>query len=294
MLPPEVVRQIRRLHLKARRAVPDLLGGAAASVFKGAGLSFEEVREYQPGDDVRSIDWNVTARMGHPFIKRFVEEREQTVLILMDASASTRFGSQRLPKREVAAELAALLAFSALQNNDRVGLILVSDKVERLLPPAKGVRHGLQLIRDILFFEPARPGTSLAAGLTMLNRLRRRRSIVFLLSDFLDTGYEKLLRGTGRKHDVVAIRLGDPREDELPDAGLWQFEDTESGRQTLVDTGSPAVRAAFARRGRERRDALRQLARAADIELIEVSSDGTHLDELVRFFRRRRLRQRNA
>jgi uncharacterized protein (DUF58 family) len=294
MLPPEVVRQIRRLHLKARRAVPDLLGGAAASVFKGAGLAFEEVREYQPGDDVRSIDWNVTARMGHPFIKRYVEEREQTVFLMIDASASTRFGSQRLPKREVAAELAALLAFSALQNNDRVGLILFTDKVERLLPPAKGVRHGLALIRDILFFEPTHSRTSLSAALALLNRLRRRRAIVFLLSDFLDTGYERLLRGTGRRHDVVAVRLGDPREDELPDAGLWQLEDMESGQQMLVDTASRAVREAFARTARERREAFRQLARAADIELIEVGTDGNHLDELVRFFRRRRLRQRTT
>jgi uncharacterized protein (DUF58 family) len=294
MLPADVVRQIRRLHLRARRAVPDPLGGAARSLFKGAGLTFAEVREYQPGDDVRSIDWNVTARMGHPFVKRYVEEREQTILLLVDVSGSTHFGTQRLLKREAVAEVAALLAFTALHNNDRVGLILCSDRVEKARPPAKGARHAIRLIRDLLFFEPARRGTDLSVGLRLLHRLRRRRAIVFVMSDFLATGYERLLRGTGRKHDTVAVRVSDPGEEELPAAGLLQLEDAETGRQVLVDTAAPAVRTTFAAAARQRRDDFRRLAQSAGIELLEVGTDGRHLDALVQFFHRRRLRQRQS
>src|SRR5262245_32218068 len=192
MLPQEILRQIRRLHLKARRAVEDLLGGEYHSVFKGTGIAFEEVREYQPGDDIRSIDWNVTARMGHPFIKRFIEERELTVLLVVDSSGSLQFGTQFQQKREVAAELAAVLAFSAISNNDKVGLLLFTDGVERFVPPRKGARHVLRLIRDILFYQPARRGTDLREALDYLNRVLRRRTVVFLLSDFLDQGYEQV------------------------------------------------------------------------------------------------------
>src|SRR5207248_4593641 len=188
MIPHEVIRQIRRLHLKARRAVENLLGGEYHSVFKGTGIAFEEVREYQPGDDIRSIDWNVTARMGHPFVKRFIEERELTVMLLVDTSASQQFGTLFQQKREVAAELAAVLAFSAVSNNDRVGLVQFTDRIERFVPPRKGARHVLRLIRDVLFHQPRRTGTSLREGLDFLNRVRRRRAIVFLFSDFLDEG----------------------------------------------------------------------------------------------------------
>ena len=191
MIPHEVIRQIRRLQLKARRAVESLLGGEYHSVFKGTGIAFDEVREYQPGDDIRSIDWNVTARMGHPFVKRFIEERELTVMLLVDVSGSQQFGTLLQQKREVAAELAAVLAFSAVSNNDRVGLIQFTDQVERFVPPRKGTRHVLRLIRDVLFFQPQRRGTSLREGLDFLNRVLRRRVIVFLLSDFLDSGFER-------------------------------------------------------------------------------------------------------
>src|SRR4051794_28773037 len=187
MLPREVIRQVRRLQLRARRAVEDLLGGEYRSVFKGTGIAFEEVREYQPGDDIRTIDWNVTARMGHPFIKRFVEERELTVMLLLDCSASNDFGTQQQQKREVAAELAAVLAFSAISNNDRVGLIAFTDRIERFVPPRKGTRHVLRLIRDVLYFQPTHHGTSLREGLDFLNRILHRRAIVFLLSDFFDS-----------------------------------------------------------------------------------------------------------
>src|SRR5262245_24206177 len=219
MLPQVVLRQIRRLHLKARRAVEDLLGGEYHSVFKGTGIAFEEVREYQPGDDIRSIDWNVTARMGHPFVKRFIEERELTVLLVVDTSGSLHFGTQLQQKREVAAELAAVLAFSAISNNDKVGLLLCTDGVERFVPPRKGARHVLRLIRDLLFFQPARRGTDLRAALDYLNRVLRRRAVVFLFSDFLDDGHEQAFKRTGFRHDLIAVRLTDLREEELPRVG---------------------------------------------------------------------------
>src|SRR5215468_9613896 len=220
MLPREVLRQIRRLHLKARRAVEDLLGGEYHSVFKGTGIAFEEVREYQPGDDIRSIDWNVTARMGHPFVKRFIEERELTLMLVVDSSGSLQFGSGNQQKREVAAELAAVLAFSAVANNDRVGLIQLTDRVENFLLPRKGTRHVLRLIRDILFFQPEHRKTCLRTGLDYLNRVLRRRVIVFLLSDFLDRGFEQAYKRAGKRHDLVAVRISDPREDVLPAVGL--------------------------------------------------------------------------
>src|SRR5438093_10816225 len=198
MLPREVIRQIRRLQIRARRAVEDLVGGEYHSVFKGMGITFEEVREYQPGDDIRTIDWNITARMGHPFIKRYIEERELTVMLAVDCSGSNQFGTLIQQKKEVIAELAAVLAFSAINNNDKVGLVAFSDRVERFIPPRKGSRHVLRLIRDILFFQPTHKGTAVKEALDFLNRVQRRRAIVFLLSDFLDQGYERTFRRTGR------------------------------------------------------------------------------------------------
>src|SRR5580765_1692978 len=211
MLPRELLRQVRRLQLRARRAVEDLLGGEYHSVFKGAGIAFEEVREYQPGDDIRAIDWNVTARMGHPFIKRFVEERELTVMLAVDASASQAFGTRLQQKREVAAELAAVLAFSAITNNDRVGMLHFTDRVEKIVPPRKGIRHVLRLIREVLFFQPESKGTCISEALRVANRILHRRAIVFLLSDFVDQDYEQALRNTGQRHDLIAVPINDPR-----------------------------------------------------------------------------------
>lgn len=292
MLPREVIRQIRRLQLTARRAVEDLLGGEYHSVFKGTGIAFEEVREYQPGDDIRTIDWNVTARMGHPFIKRFIEERELTVLLAVDCSGSQQFGTRAQQKREVAAELAAVLAFSAISNNDRVGLVQFTDRIERFLPPRKGTRHVLRIIRDVLFYQPQHRGTSLREGLDFLNRVLHRRTIVFLLSDFLDRDFESAFKRTGRRHDLIAIRISDPREEDLPAVGLLELEDAESGERLLLDTNSAAVRDAFRAAAEQRRAALIQLARQARVDLIEVSTDGRHLDALIRFFRLRERRQR--
>jgi uncharacterized protein (DUF58 family) len=292
MLSREVIRQIRRLQLQARRAVEDLLGGEYHSVFKGTGIAFEEVRAYQPGDDIRSIDWNVTARMGQPFIKRFIEERELTVMLAIDCSGSQQFGTRSQQKREVAAELAAVLAFSAISNNDRVGLVQFTDRIERFVPPRKGTRHVLRLIRDVLFYQPLHRGTSLREGLDFLNRVLHRRTIVFLLSDFLDHGFESSFKRTGRRHDLIAIRISDPREEEMPAVGLLELEDAETGQRLLLDTSSVAVRQAFARAAQGRREALLQLARQAHVDLIEVSTAGGHLDALIRFFRLRERRLR--
>lgn len=294
MLPADVLRQVRRLHLRARRVVQTLLGGEYHSAFKGAGLSFEEVREYQPGDDVRTIDWNVTARMGQPFIKRFVEERELTMVLAVDVSGSQRFGTRQLSKRAVAAELAALLALCAVSNNDRVGLVAFSESVERFVPPNKGPRHVLRLLRDILAFEPQKTGTDLAAALDFLNKVQRRRAIVFLISDFLSEGFGDAFRRAARKHDLIAVRTSDPRESEWPAVGLVRLEDAETGRQVVVDTSSRAVRAGFAARARDRQAAFTKLARGAQADVIEASTEGTHFDALLAFFRKRDRRRRHG
>jgi uncharacterized protein (DUF58 family) len=294
MLTRDVMRQVRRLQLRARRAVEDPLGGAYRSVFKGSGIAFEEVREYQPGDEIRSIDWNVTARMGHPFIKRYVEERELTVVLLMDASASMGFGTILQSKRDVAAEVAALLALCAVSNNDKVGLILVAGDVERYVPPRKGPRHGLRLIRDLFVHQPADAGTNLRAGFDFLNKVLHRRALVFVFSDFVDAGYEKAMQRTAHRHDVVAVTVRDPREETLPNVGLLEVHDPESGRCVTVDTGRPEFHRMMLARRQERMDAFQQWTRAHKIDVLATSTAGRHLDELMRFFqqRERRLKHR--
>jgi uncharacterized protein (DUF58 family) len=294
MLPAEVTRQVRRLQLRSRRAVQTLLGGEYRSAFKGAGLSFEEVRDYQPGDDVRSIDWNVTARMGHPFVKRYAEDRELTVLLATDLSASQRFGTGATTKRAVTAELAAVLAFAAVAHNDRVGLLGFTDAVERYVPAGKGSRHALRVLRDVLFFEPRGRKTDLAAALDYLNRVHRRRAIVFLFSDFLGDGYADPLRRAARQHDLIAVRAADPREHDWPAAGLVQLEDAETGEQVLIDAGSRRFREQFAETAQSRRDAFTALARSSQMDLIDVGTGGHHFDALLRFFRIRDRRRRSG
>ncbi|MCE9560617.1 MAG: DUF58 domain-containing protein [Planctomycetes bacterium] len=294
MLPADVLRQVRRLHLRARRLVQTLLGGEYHSAFKGAGLSFEEVREYQPGDDVRTIDWNVTARVGLPFIKRFVEERELTLLLVVDVSASTKFGTGMLTKRAAAAELAALLALCATSNNDRVGLVAFTSEVEQFVPPNKGPRHVLRMLRDILAFEPQKTGTDLAAALDYVTKVQRRRAIVFVLSDFQGTGYEKAFRRAARKHDLVAIRTTDPREIIWPAAGLVRLQDAETGEQVLLNTSDNTVRKRFEELAAERAATLMKLARSSQADVIEVGTDGGHFDALLGFFRKRDRRRRHG
>ena len=294
MLSPEVLRQIRRLHFRARRSVEDLLGGEYHSVFKGAGIAFDEVREYQPGDDVRAIDWNVTARMGHPFIKRYIEERELTVLLVIDWSGSQFFGTSRHEKKDVAAEIAAILAFSAIANNDRVGLLGFTDRIERFIPPRKGIRHVLRLLREVLCCQPQGRGTSLRGALDFVSRVLHRRAIVFLISDFLSEDFEVPLKRTARKHDLVGIRITDAREEELPAVGLLEIEDAETGSRRLLNTSNRMVRKSLEEQAGRRSQDLHRLARAARFDLIEMSTDGSHLDALVRFFqqRERRLKRR--
>lgn len=294
MLPAEVMRQIRRLQVRAKRPVRTLLGGEYRSAFKGAGLSFEEVREYQPGDDVRQIDWNVTARAGRPFVKRYAEERELTLLLVVDLSASLRFGTRGVSKRAAAAELAAVLALTAVAHNDRVGLVAFTDRVERFVPPAKGPRHALRVLRDVLFFDPEHPGTDPAAALDHLTRVHRRRAIVFLFSDFLTGGFADPFKKAAQAHDLIAVRTADPLEAEWPAAGLVTLEDAETGRQTLVDAGDAKFRAEFAARAAARRAAFTKLCRAARVDLIDVSTEGGHFDALLRFFRLRDRRRRGT
>jgi uncharacterized protein (DUF58 family) len=282
--PREIIRRVRRLEIRTRRLVEESLAGSYHSVFRGRGMEFAEVREYVPGDDVRTIDWNVSARMGHPFVKKFTEERELAVMLLVDGSGSHRFGTHRSTKRELAAEISALLAFSAIRNGDRVGLLLFSDRVERFLPPRKGREHGLRVLRELLTAEPAGRGTRIVLALDYLQHVVRKRAVVFLVSDFQDDGYERKLRTVGRKHDVVAIVVSDPREDTLPDVGLVRAEDPESGDIALIDAGSVAVRRAYAdaaRRAREHRSAT---LRRAGIDRLELSTGEAYETPLVRFF----------
>ena len=294
MTPREVLRKVRRIELRTRRLVDESLAGSYHSVFKGRGMEFAEVREYEPGDDVRTIDWNVSAKMGHAFVKKFTEERELTVVLVVDASASGRFGTCASTKLETAAEIAALLAFSAIRNNDRVGLLLFTDRIERFVPPRKGRQHGLRVLRDLLAFEPSGRRTDIASALEVLRRVVTKRAVVFLVSDFIDAGYERTLRVVNRKHDLVAIAVHDPREESLPNVGIVAVLDTETGLPATIDTGSARVRQAFADRARRARTAGREIVKRAGVDLLEVST-GTDYDRaLVSFFRERARRATRA
>jgi len=287
MISKELAKKVRYIQIMTNKAVNDVLAGEYHSVFKGQGMEFDEVREYQPGDEIRSIDWNVTARTGHPYVKRYREERELTLLFLVDLSASGHFGSIKNIKNEVATELCALLAFSAIKNNDKVGLVVFTEAVELFIPPAKGTTHVLRLIRELLAFEPKQRGTNISAAIDYAARVLNRRSIVFLISDFFDTGYERTLRILGRRHDLIAMAINDPRELELPDVGIVDLEDAETGAMVTVDTGSAAVRRRYAADNLRRAEALRESLRSMDIDLIEVGTAHDYLLDLIRFFKRR-------
>jgi uncharacterized protein (DUF58 family) len=287
----ELARAVRNLEITTRKAVTATFAGRYTSAFKGRGMEFDEVREYQSGDDVRSIDWNVSARTGRLHTKRYVEERELTILLLVDLSASGGFGSGERSKNEAAAEICALRAFTAIRSNDRVGLILFTDRVEKVIAPRKGSRHVLRLIRDVLAFTPGRSPTSLRVGLQALSAVLKRRAVVFLVSDFQDRGYEALLKTAGRRHDLIAVLLADPREQRLPDVGLIELEDAETGERALVDSASPEVRRAWEQAGDQARAALSRLCLGAGIDLIPITLGEDPARILVRFFlaRERRL-----
>ncbi len=290
MLPKELAKKVRYIEIHTRKAVNDVLAGEYHSVFKGRGVEFEEVREYQPGDEVRTIDWNVTARMGKPFVKRYREERELTIMFVVDLSASGAFGSVHMTKNEVATELCALLAFSAVKNNDKVGLIVFTDTVELFIPPEKGVSHVLRLIRELLAFTPRQTRTNIALALDFFGRVQTKRCVAFLVSDFQGEDYDKPMRILGKKHDLVAVSVGDPREVRMPNVGLVELEDAETGELVLLDTGNRAARTSFETLGVERAGELRTQLASMDIDQIEVGTDREYVRDLMAFFRRRERR----
>jgi len=292
MLPAETLRKIRRIQITTNRLVNESLGGEYHSVFKGRGMEFDEVREYQHGDDIRTIDWNVTSRTGHPFVKRYVEERELTVMLLVDASASGAFGSAAKLKMEIAAEISALLAFSAIKNNDRVGAILFTDRVEKFIPPRRGSTHVLRVIRELLYYKPAHKGTRVASALEHLNLVIRKRAVVFLISDLLDQGYERALKISNQKHDVNVVQLVDPRERELPDVGILELRDAETGEIVYLDTSLPRMRDLYRRSWERNRERARKLFRQNQIDSVLIDTARPYDAPLVRFFEERARRQR--
>ncbi|MEO6527460.1 MAG: DUF58 domain-containing protein [Gemmatimonadaceae bacterium] len=289
---PEILRQVKLLELQTRGMVNSLFTGEYRSVFKGQGMEFAEVREYQAGDEVRSIDWNVTARMGRPFVKRYIEERELTVMLAVDLSGSERFGTRGRFKSELASELAAVVAMSAIRNNDRVGAVLFTDRIEHVVPPRKGRRHALRLMRDLLVYEPEGTRTDLAAALEYTGRMLKHKAIVFVISDFQSADIEHPLKLLAQRHDVVAVTVDDPSEQELPDVGLARFVDPETGDTLDVDTSDPAVRAQFAAAVEEELTARRRLLRRLAIDEIPVHTDGEIVEPLIKFFRARETRAR--
>jgi uncharacterized protein (DUF58 family) len=315
MIPREILKKIRQIELRTNRIVNETLAGAYHSVFKGQGMNFDEVREYQPGDDVRTIDWNVTARMNHPFIKKFVEERELTLMLLVDVSGSGLFGSKDQSKRELAAELASVLAFSAIRNNDKVGLILFTDEVEKFIPPRKGRSHVLRVIREVLFFEPKRRGTDLNEALEYFMRVTAHRAIAVVISDFIGSpaalrGKSQwrlrpqlmlleslaqasftMLRQANRRHDVVAVQVTDPRELELPALGRLVLEDAETGEIVEVSTGDARKRDAFAERQAKAQADMARLFRTAGIDSIQLRTDQPYMFTLAKFFETRERRR---
>jgi uncharacterized protein (DUF58 family) len=283
--------RIRRIEIRARRLVANIFLGEYHSVFRGRGIEFSEVRQYEPGDDVRLIDWNVTARMGAPYVKKYIEERELTVMLVVDLSASSSFTTAGITKRELAAEVAATLAFAAIANGDRVGLLAFSDQVEQYIKPAKSRRHALRIIRELLYRHPQGRGTDIAGALAFLARVMRRRAIVFVLSDFFDAGYEPELRAAALRHEIVALTLNDARERELPDVGLLEVEDAESGSRTVIDTSNRRIRAAWSRRAEELRDRRRRTLAAVGVEEVPLSTDASYVEPLLRAFRARETRR---
>jgi uncharacterized protein (DUF58 family) len=292
MIPREILKKVRRIEISTRGLVNEVLSGEYHSVFKGRGMNFAEVREYQYGDDIRSIDWNVTARTGAPFVKVFEEERELTVMLAVDVSASGEFGTRERLKGELAVEICALLAFSAIKNQDKVGLIIFSDHVEKYVPPRKGKRHVLRVLRELLFHRPAGRGTDIGAALDYLNRVQRKRAVTFLVSDFRDDGFQKALAVSGRRHDLVAVRVGDAREEEIPAVGLLELEDPETGERIVVNTSDERFREAFSRRERSGRDALDRTFRRSKVDVIDVRTGEPYVQPLMRFFQERARRQR--
>jgi uncharacterized protein (DUF58 family) len=291
-VPPEILRQVKLIELKTRGLVNSVFTGEYRSVFKGQGMEFSEVREYQPGDEVRSIDWNVTARMRRPFVKRYIEERELTVMLVVDLSGSERFGTVNRFKSELASELAAVVAMSAVRNNDRVGVLLFTDRIEHVIPPRKGRRHVLRIIRDLLAFEPVGRGTDIVAAIDYVARMLNEHAIVFIVSDFLEDDIQHPLKLLAQRHDVVAVTVEDPSERDLPDIGIARLIDPETGETFEVDTSSTNVREAYSERVAAEREERKHLLRRLAIDEVAVRTEGGVVEPLLRFFRARETRAR--
>jgi uncharacterized protein (DUF58 family) len=294
MLPREIVKKLRKIEIHTARLANDQLAGSYHSVFKGRGMAFSEVRQYQPGDDVRFIDWNVSARMNDTYVKVFTEEREMTVMLLVDVSASERFGSVAQPKNETVAEVAALLAFSAIKNNDRVGLILFSDRVERFVPPKKGAGHVMRVVTEMLNAKPEHRGTDIRCALELLGHVVKRKAVVFLISDFIADGYERALRITSARHDLIPIQVVDVREEELPDLGVVLMEDLETGALFEVDTSSKRARDAYATRIAKQRAGREQLFKRLSLDHLTIYTDRSYVRPIADLFRLRQKRERHG
>jgi uncharacterized protein (DUF58 family) len=290
----ELMKQVGKIKVITNRLVDQHLTGAYQSVFKGQGIEFDEVREYVAGDDVRSIDWNVTARMGHPYVKHFCEEREQTVIFLVDISGSQCFGSKSRSKAETAAEITCLLALSAIKNQDNIGLILFSDRIEKCIPPRKGRTAAMRLVREVLAAEETTHGTDIAGAFRFLNSVQKRKAVVFLISDFLDNDYERELRVAAKRHDVICCPIVDPHEQELPNVGLIELEDAETGELRLVDTQSPSLRKAFAANAYADSQALIAMFRRNRVDHIPLSTVRPFVDDVRQLFRQRQIRARRG
>jgi uncharacterized protein (DUF58 family) len=290
MIPKEILKKIQQIQIHTRRLVNEAFVGEYHSVFKGRGMEFDEVREYQPGDEIRTIDWNVTARMGRPFIKRYVEERELTVMLLVDVSASGNFGSIKHLKNEVATEICAILALSAIKNNDKVGMIMFTDKIEKFIPPKKGPKHVLRVIRELLCAQPTGKGTNISVALEYLNKITHRRTISFIVSDFIANDYAHALRIANKKHDMITITIVDPREQELPNVGFIELRDAESDEILLLDTADSLARKEFGVLNNRRSQERSRLFRSMGVDEIVINTNRHHVEPIVRFFRMREKR----
>lgn len=292
MLNRDLLKKVKKIELSTRHLVNEVFGGEYHSVFKGRGMEFAEVREYTPGDEIRTIDWNVSARTGVTHVKLFEEERELTVMVMVDASASGAFGTRVQMKRNLAAELSAVLAFSAVKNNDKVGLIIFTDRVEKFIPPRKGRSHVLRVIREVLNHEPQHQGTSINTALEFMNRVLRKRSVIFMISDFLDTEFDKSIKQSCRRHDFLSFHLQDPWETQLPNLGLIQLHDGETGETSLVNTGNTSMRKAYQHQAKLRMDRLVAFFKMNGLDYLVIRTDIPYVDSLISFFRKRALRKR--
>jgi len=292
MIDAKLLRKIRRIQITTSRMVTDVFAGQYKSIFKGKGMEFSEVREYNPGDEIRSIDWNVTARMGHPYVKKFVEERELNIMLLLDKSLSCRFGTAGQLKSQLAAELCSVLAFSAIQNNDKIGLMVFTDAIEKFVPPHKGSKHVLRVVREALYFSPKGSATDISNAISYLNRVTRRRTVTFIISDFYSPDFKKSLSIANKRHDIIAVTITDPLELELPNAGLVRLEDAETGEMFFIDTSRPAVRREYKKNSLRKFREREELFRSVGVDSVDIRTNVPYFRTLLKFFRMRERRLR--